>query len=73
MKKGISIPGYHKIVLVDEKEYKNLKKLVEILKKYNMVDLGDFTWDGEDCYFRHKKIDDKEAKLVWRYLEDENS
>lgn len=60
----------HKATIVNEREYEDLKKLVEILKEYNMVDLGDFTWDGVDCYFRHKKIKDEEAKLVWKYLDE---
>ena len=55
-------------------EAKELQKLVdftEIVKKYVMVSLNDFSYDGEDCYFQNKKITEEENELVWRTMEDE--
>lgn len=55
-------------------EVKTLQKLVtfaEIVKKYVMISLNDFSYDGEDCYFQHKKIAEEENELVWRMMEDE--
>lgn len=51
--------------------YKEKASLVNIIREYNMIDLGEFREDDNSYYFAHKRISEKEIKLVWKYLEDE--
>ena len=48
-----------------------LEDLVEVLVAYNMVDLDGLEFDGENHYYNGTEISERNAYLVWKYLEDE--